>query len=91
MDISLGMIYTIGIGMEQSPRIGIGLEYSPNRYQLIVLVYQYRSNSHSPSMLNNFEVVFLSSEMCKKLLQNILNMFELITMSALSNTLGLRK
>ena len=31
----IGIIYIIGISMEQSPRIGIGLEYSPNRYRLI--------------------------------------------------------
>ena len=33
--ISIGMIYSIGIGMEQSPRIDIGLEQCPNRYPLI--------------------------------------------------------
>ena len=26
LGIGIGMIYSIGIGMEQSPRIGIGLE-----------------------------------------------------------------
>ena len=28
------MIYSIGIGMEQSPRIGIGLEQSTKQYRL---------------------------------------------------------